>query len=889
MIQCPQCFESVSSDKSFCPVCHADLNASRFPTERGEPVALATKNVDSSNGSRFLTGTIFADRYRIIGLIGRGGMGEVYRAEDIKLTQTVALKFLPERLNTNAPALARFHREVRIARQVSHPNVCRVFDISEYQGQHFLTMEYVDGEDLASLLRRIGYLPGDKAVEITRQICAGLSTAHQTGVLHRDLKPANIMIDGRGKAKIMDFGLAGLAKEFQQGEISAGTPAYMAPEQLAGKEVTARSDLYSLGLVLYELFTAKRAYDAATLQELIKQKEERTPTRPSAIIKEIDPLIERVILRCLEREPSRRPASALQIAAALPGGDPLAAALAAGETPSPEMVAAAPKEGVLQPRLAIMLLILALGMPIIPMIWGRLAYDMIPMQKPPEVLRERAIEIAERFGYAQDPVDHASGFRVDLEFLQHIRKNDSSLGRWNQLKSGRPSLVRYWYRQAQHYMVPFSESVISPEDPPIVKAGMVLISVDTEGRLFFFEAVPEKSAERQHKETFDWSILFREAGLDMTQFAVSTPQEIPLQVYDEQMSWIGKYPEAPYPIRIEAAAFYGKPVYFETFGPWRTSPFRLDVEAPMSEKVTWILLLSLFYGALIVCALLALKNLRLGRGDRKGAFRVASFLLILKLIGWIFSVHHVPVFIGEAKLLLTGIESALFWSCFVGLTYLALEPILRRRWPHRIISWSRLLSGDFKDPLVGRDILIGAMLGGIWLLLRVSIQNFAGWIGMPPDMPNFPDFRSIGITHLGYGLVMQFSETLYGTFLTTFLLLFLTLLLRRQWLGIAAGWLLLSTLAVFGEGVGYFSSVTWIFNVLFVTLFVVMALRFGVLTTAAAIVFHHLWIFFPMTLNVTAWYAADFVVDFILLAAIAIYAFRVSLGGKPVFSNLLPE
>ena len=152
----------------------------------------------------------------------------------------------------------------------------------------------------------------------------------------------------------------------------------MAPEQLAGKEVTARSDLYSLGLVLYELFTAKRAYDAATLQELIKQKEERTPTRPSAIVKEIDPLIERVILRCLEREPSRRPASALQIAAALPGGDPLAAALAAGETPSPEMVAAAPKEGVLQPYIAMMLLLFALRWSWYFHLLGRLAYDINP-------------------------------------------------------------------------------------------------------------------------------------------------------------------------------------------------------------------------------------------------------------------------------------------------------------------------------------------------------------------------------------------------------------------------------------------------------------------------------------------------------------------------------
>ena len=816
-------------------------------------------------------------------------MGEIYRAEDIKLTQTVALKFLPERLNTNAPALAKFHQEVRIARQVSHPNVCRVFDISEHQGQHFLTMEYVDGEDLASLLRRIGYLPADKAVEITRQLCAGLTAAHQIGVLHRDLKPANIMIDGRGKAKIMDFGLAGLAEEFQEGEISAGTPVYMAPEQLAGKEVTVRSDLYSLGLVLYELFTARRAHDAATLQALIKQKEEETPTPPTAIVKEIDPLVERIILRCLEREPSRRPASALQIAAALPGGDPLAAALAAGETPSPEMVAAAPKEGVLQPRWAILLLIFAIGLPVISTFWGRLVYDMVPMQKPPEVLRQRAMEIAERFGYARDSVDHASGFGIDFEFLQYIRQNDVSPGRWNQLKTGRPPLVRYWYRQAQQYMVPFSESNVSPQDPPVVKTGMVLLNIDTEGRLFFLNAVPEKSSGPPHQGAFDWLTLFREADLDMNRFAVSAPQEIPIQAYDEQMSWIGRYPEANYPIRIEAAAFQGKPVYFEIFGPWQNSPSRLDVEAPMSQKFAWILLLSLFYGSLVFCALLALKNLRLGRGDRKGAFRVALFLLILKLTGWIFLVHHVPVFIGEAKLLLTGIESALFWSCFVGVMYLALEPILRRRWPHRIISWSRVLSGDFKDPLVGRDILIGAMLGGIGLLLRVVILNFAGWIGMPPDIPHFVDPTSIGITRLGYGLVMQFSTALYGSFLITFLLLFLTLLFRRQWLGIAAGCVILSTLAIFAESAGLFSSVTWIFEVLLATLFVVGVVRLSFLTTVSAIVFHHLYIFFPITLNFTAWYAADFVVDFILLLAIAIYAFRVSLGGKAAFPNFLPE
>src|SRR6185503_18163891 len=152
-----------------------------------------TSSFDSIDNARFVPGTILADRYRIVGLLGKGGMGEVYRADDLKLSQPVALKFLPERLLSDGAALARFHREVRVARQVSHKNVCRVYDIGETDGRHFLSMEYIKGEELSSLLRRIGRLPADKAVQLARQICAGLAAAHDAGVLHRDLKPANVM------------------------------------------------------------------------------------------------------------------------------------------------------------------------------------------------------------------------------------------------------------------------------------------------------------------------------------------------------------------------------------------------------------------------------------------------------------------------------------------------------------------------------------------------------------------------------------------------------------------------------------------------------------------------------------------------------------------------
>ena len=217
----------------------------------------------------FAPGTVLAGRYRVVGLLGRGGMGEVYRADDLTLGQSVAIKLLPERLDRDSAALARLLEEVRTARQVSHPNVCRVHDVGEVDGRRFLSMEYIDGEDLSVQLRRIGHLPQDKGLEIARQICAGLAAAHDRGVLHRDLKPANIMIDGRGRVRITDFGLAtALGGDATRAGEVAGTPVYMAPEQLEGQPLSIQSDLYALGLVLFELFTGRRFHDTGDVAEL---------------------------------------------------------------------------------------------------------------------------------------------------------------------------------------------------------------------------------------------------------------------------------------------------------------------------------------------------------------------------------------------------------------------------------------------------------------------------------------------------------------------------------------------------------------------------------------------------------------------------------------------
>ena len=281
--------------------------SSRTPSRSPHPPSSSNPltSSDAIGGGRFTPGQIIAERYRVVALAGRGGMGEVYRAEDLTLEQVVALKFLPAALSQDAAALARFHAEVRTARQVSHPNVCRMFDIGEADETLFLTMEYVDGEDLASVVRRIGRLSPDKATEIARQVCAGLAAAHERGVIHRDLKPANVMLDGAGKIRITDFGLAGIAASIKGADVRAGTPAYMSPEQLAGGDVSTKSDIYSLGLILYEILTGKRAFEASTLPELMKLRESGTITNPSTLVRDLDPLVERVILRCLETEIGR--------------------------------------------------------------------------------------------------------------------------------------------------------------------------------------------------------------------------------------------------------------------------------------------------------------------------------------------------------------------------------------------------------------------------------------------------------------------------------------------------------------------------------------------------------------------------------------------------------
>ncbi len=289
-------------------------------------------------GDRLVTGDLFAGRYRIVSLLGRGAMGEVYRAHDTVLDVDVAIKLV---LGYRPESRDRLIKEVRLSREVTHPAVCRVFDVGADGDQLYFTMEYVDGEDLSSLLARIGRLPSDKVEDIARRVCGGLAAAHARGVIHRDLKPANIMIDGRGEVRITDFGIAVTGDEGNRGGL-AGTPAYMAPEQLdPDAPVGPAADIYSVGLILHELLTGRKVFSGSSFTEIFRQKMRTRPQPPSVMVDGVNAQLEAAVMHALSRSPEGRPRSALAMAAELPGGDPLAIAMAAGATPDPEIVAVA--------------------------------------------------------------------------------------------------------------------------------------------------------------------------------------------------------------------------------------------------------------------------------------------------------------------------------------------------------------------------------------------------------------------------------------------------------------------------------------------------------------------------------------------------------------------
>ena len=838
----------------------------------------------SSVGSEFLAGQMIAGRFRVVSHLGSGGMGDVYRADDHELGTSVALKFLPVDLASDPVRLERLRNEVRLARQISHPNVCRVFDIGDADGRPFLSMEFIDGEDLASLLRRIGRLPKDKAIDLAREICAGVAAAHELGVIHRDLKPANVMIDGRGRARVADFGLASAASELDHGkDTMAGTPAYMSPEQLRGADASVKTDIYSLGLVLYELFTGRRAHDADTIAALRKHHSSSTPpTSPSDLVDGMDPVVERTIMQCVATDPADRPPSALAVMASLPGGDPLAAMLKAGEMPSPELVAASGRRGTLTPKRALQLgAIVVLCTAIAAWVQGVPSIDdSLGGILAPEVLAHQAEVVLAELGLAIDTVDRAWGFEIERPVVDQL-VGASDAQRKAMLRSDERPPLRFWYRASPVPMDPWNVSlpgpyaghVVTPKDPPLTEAGMALVRLGPRGNLIELRSVPRRVSEQGNFDEGEFlSVVVAAAGLDPSEIEKIEWSGTSLMPGDPTVAWRVGSDRSESGVQAIVMTFAGgRPTWIKVGEI--SADFGVSPPFLRQSQLGVFFVLSFIVGAIV-----AWLNIRTGRWDRRGAARLAVFAFATCSMGAAIGSHHSASLEAAARGFFASVAYGATRALMAWLLYIAIEPFIRRLHPSSLVSWSRLLAGRVSDPSVGRDVLLGVTVFAVQGCL-LSIAMLALGLNEVAELSSVlgGDKSPFAVTPYIAGVV-RLPAIAIGTALG-FLLIYVV---ARWMLGrLAAGapaLLWISAFFFFGAasatGLGILGPIS--FAVIHATAATYLAVRHGLLAFVTYLFLSLVSWQTVLTLDAHDWYFPQTAVLLILIIGLTIFGIRVA-------------
>jgi hypothetical protein len=844
---------------------------------------------------RFASGHVLGNRYRIVRKLGRGGMGEVYLADDLKLGQQVALKFLPQSVEGDPERLEALQREVRVARQVSHPNVCRIYDLADADGVHFITMEYIDGEDLASVLRRIGRLPEERATAMARQIIAGVAAAHARGVIHRDLKPANVMIDADGRVRVTDFGLA-IPDGTHSGDW-AGTPSYMAPEQLSGTPASIKTEVFAVGLILYELYTGKRASEGGTLEELRDYHLSRSVPAPAQVVGGLHPAIDRAIMRCLDPDPDLRPGSMTAIATALPGADLLAAAIAAGETPSPELVAASggdaatigPLAGVAAVAAVIAMLLVSTALVDRFGMLGRLA-----MPLPWDALFDRARTFETAAGLGQGAVDRAAGLRFYGDAHRWIRAKPDEAEWARRYAAARPPVLLFWYRSSPRTLIPTNVHLDQPSasDPPLNDTGMATVVLDTTGRLVEFSGVgPQlESAGGPVKTPVNWNSFFTAAGLEMSVFTPANPDWVPRNYADARLAWVGSAPDLPgIEVRVEAASHRNVPVNFQVIGPWarptRMVPPPVNRSARVISTVASLVVIpACFIGGLI----LARRNLARGRGDRRGAVHLAVLAFALMFGRWLLGATHFADVDAEQSRFTATLGGAILTSSLYALLYLAIEPQVRRLWPHLLVTWSRLVSGRLRDPLFGRDLLIGSLMGMTMTLITFGHYQLSPWLGLPGFTPPSPTVSVLAGSGDYWAQVLAILSAAIGNAMVGGVgVVLLRLVVRDVRIVYVIATIAFSFLAARGQIETGVMGLDLAIGVLLVVPVLWAIVRFGFVAGVVAFTVHFLTKDFPMTLDTSKLYFNDGLIIAVLVTAMAATGFVLARAREPVFGKVI--
>lgn len=808
-------------------------------------------------------------------------MGIVYRADDLRLGHPIALKFIPQELAADTSTLTYLYAEVRNARQIAHPNVCRVYDIGEHEGRHFLTMEYVDGEDLASLLKRIGRLPSQKAMELSSQICAGLGAAHYQNIIHRDLKPANIMIDGRGQARIMDFGLSFKEGEKDRAEELAGTLAYMAPEQWADRTTTMKSDIYSLGLVLYELWSGSRAIEAETAEELQQKQLEETPRPLSSHSPGIDPGIDRLVLQCLSKDPDSRPSSALDVAAALPGGDPVKAAIAAGQTPTPEMIAATGGEGSLKPAIAWGLLglffaLLAAAVILAPrsVIMGTPTF-----QKSPDVLAETARTIIQDAGYTTMPKDRVYWFEADEDMIDWLPSVSSE-------QPLNTRVVRFRYRESPRSLIPYGyQGYIKEANPAWNVPGMKSVDLDPQGRLIRFMAIPGPMETVPDNTPTDWKAIFAASRLNLLSLEIITPSYIPFVPFDQLNAWKGEIEDSPGILcNVLAASYQGLPVYFEIKGPW--SQHQINATNKWTRKIIPTIWFSAVLMVFFIGIYFANRNIRMRRGDARGAFRISLFGFLTLALSHILWSHHAYASGGDFMWWIRGgIAFFLFDALYIWVVYVAAEPAIRRFLPEGMVSWNRLISGRIRDPLVGRDILIGATIGAALTCTLFLLRTLPGWMSLPGTWSAHVELQSVlgSPSQVGMFIHLLGIAAFYSVgWIAAFV--FASVIFKKKWIVWINFVFFGSVYAMVDMGGDFW--IQAIFALLSSLVLATVLFRYGIFTITAGFFFFNFLARMPLRMDMRFWPARGAMLTLAIIIVIVCYGFYISLGKRSLFGQI---
>ncbi len=630
-----------------------------------------------------------------------------------------------------------------------------------------------------------------------------------------------------------------------------------------------------------------------------------TPTSPSTLLPDFDPVVERVISRCLEKNPDSRPASAISVAAALPGGDPLAAALAAGEIPSLEMVAAAGGEGRIRPVVAgLCVAAMVVGILISTFAASRtslLAYD--PMEKPPEVLRERSRQVLELVGHDLPVADAAHGFSSDEDVLRFLRPGTDSTDRWDTLRDGRPAGVYYWYRQSPGQLIPLVERrLISLDDPPPTTSGMAEVRLDTSGRLLRLSIVPilheeegGVAADRADPAAApsgapgapgpiepDWAPVFEAAGLNLDEFTSVEPTWVPSDWADQRLAWTGfSADDSEHELRVEAASFRGQPTQFRLFGPWSRPDRMVPPPSSMSDRVIEGVLVLIIVGMIAAVFWLGIRNVRKGVGDRAGAWRLGALTFIVSSASWLITTNHATGTSDELNMIMAAAAAFLFVACMFASFYLAIEPWVRKTWPDRIVSWTRLLTGRFRDPLVGRDVLAGGALFLAYTLVQKVGHVIGQQMGFPLAKLDVPDVQALLGANVAIAVAMSvFMTSVLNAMFFLLLLVFLRQLARREWLAIV---LFVGVFMLVGAALGSGSATSRALSMLTVALigglWVFTMVRFGLVAFFVMFFADLMVAGFPMTFDSDAWYGGTSAFGMGIILAVAAYGLWASAPG----------